>query len=244
MVGSCLVPSLLALLLAPLQTVPPPSFSAPTGMTNPWAPFTPGSVKVFRGRADGQRTATLETHLAELRVFTWGGVDVPCRVIEEQEFADGALVEITRHYVAQDDAGNVRYFGEVSLVIEGGVVVETEEDSWLVGGPSLPGDPADVHAAEHPTMFMPADPQPGQSFQQEDFEHHAETLVVLARDVPVRVAAGAYERALKLRELDDGEDGGASQQRWVVAGVGLVKEVGPRTRTELLATSLLETDLD
>src|SRR5262245_14905739 len=50
----------------------PPTFAAPTVFTNRWFPFTPGAVKVFRGREDGERSGGVDVYGADTRTFTVG----------------------------------------------------------------------------------------------------------------------------------------------------------------------------
>jgi len=241
-----LTPLLVALCLvagAPSSPPPPPpqpvpAFADPLAIDNPCAPFVPGAVKLYRGREAGTRTAAIDTFTAQTRDFAWDAGSVACRVLEEKDFEDGVLVEVSYSYHAQADDGSVWLFGEVSWAVVDGEPTEAEADSWLVGGPTQPGDPPAAHDADAPAVIMPADPQPGQVFGHEAFPGAAETITVQAVDVGVQTAAGKFPHAVRLTELDDGEDS-SPEQRWVVPGVGIVKEKSKHTRRELLATSLV-----
>jgi len=233
----------LALVLPAAVPVSPdegPVFGNPTLVTNPWVAFVPGAVRVLNGRADGVRTTSVVTHLDTTRSFDHGGQPVACRILEEKDFENGTLVEISLSYLAQDDAGNVRAFGEVSLIITDGVVTGAEPDSWLVGGPSLPGDPPEAQTATGPAMYMPATLNVGDTFDQQNLPGSSETIVVVAVDVKVKVPGGKFGKAVKLHELDDGEDddSGKPEIRWVVPGIGIVKEKGKGLSNQLIATSL------
>jgi len=217
-----------------------PGFTDPTAITNVWAPFVPGSVKLFRGRDDGVRTARVESFLAETRDFAWGGGTVECRILQEQDFEAGALIEFSLTWLAQDDEGNVQVFGEVSWAVEGGTLGEAEGDSWLVGGATQEGDPPGALNETDPHLFMSADPQPGDVFVSPAWPSGNETVTVLAKLKGVKVPAGSFEQALLVQELDDGEDGQAPEKRWIVPGVGIVKEKEKHAHDELLATSLVE----
>jgi hypothetical protein len=246
------------LVLAPLASAadvsdPAPVFSAPTQITNAFAPFDTGSVKVFRGRVRGELVANVTTHLASTRAFWWNGQQVDCCVVEEQDFSDGVLEEISLVYVAQDDAGNVWTFGEISTNYAAGETLGVETDSWLVGGAVQVGDDPLIHDVEAPTLSMLVDPQVGNVFSVHPVEGGEPRLTVMSIGARVRVPAGKFHHALKLRALDDGEDsedegddvlGGATlgsrQIHWFVPGLGLVKTRESPGRVELLATSLLE----
>ena len=68
---------------------PDPTFSDPSNITNVFAAFRPGAVKVFKGRSEGARTTVLEHHLQETRTFIYAGGSVECAILEESAFEDG-----------------------------------------------------------------------------------------------------------------------------------------------------------
>jgi hypothetical protein len=227
---------LLAALAPPLDPVP--EFNDPLTVDNAFATFVPGAVKLYRGKEEGVRTAGIDTFTELTRDFEWNGNTVATRVLEEKDFEAGLLVEISYSYHAQADDGSVYLFGEVSWAVEGGVPTTAEADSWLVGGPTQPADPPAAHDATDPALVMPATLEVGQVFGHEAFPGAAETATVMAVDVNVQTAAGKFSGAVRLTEIDDGEDAGDKEIRWVVPGVGIVKEKSDNSRRELLATSL------
>ncbi len=229
--------TLLAALAPP--TDPLPVFSAdPLTIDNELAPFVPGAVKLYRGKEKGIRTASIDTFTEITRDFTWNGATVATRLLEEKDFENGLLVEVSLNYYAQADDGGVYLFGEVSWAVENGAPTTAEGDSWLVGGPVQPGDPPAAHDATDPALVMPAELQVGQVFGHESFPGAAETTTVQAIDVTVTTAAGKFTNAVRATEIDDGEDQGEKEIRWMVPGVGIVKNKTNSTRRELLATSL------
>jgi hypothetical protein len=169
----------------------------------------------------------------------YGGTPVECAIIEEKAFEDGQLVEISRAYLAQDDAGNVRFFGEVSVEYAGGIIVGPEVDSWLVGGPTLPGEPAEIQAVAEPAMYMIANPQEGDTFNLQGIPGAHETYTILRTGQTVKTAAARYEHALRIQEVNDLEPG-PPETLWVAPGVGLIREKGKKIRNQLMATSLVE----
>jgi|GEM_PF-5722294 len=221
-----------------------PAFSDPTAITNIYSPFQAGSVAIFRGRVDGEKSATLVSHLQATRLIEYpvGSFnEVECAVLEEQEFVAGVLVEISTSYLAQDDTGNVRLFGEISYEYEAGVLLGAEEDSWIVGGATLPSDPPGAVDVSEPAMFMPATLAPGDTFVLQNLPGKVETITVLADELSVKVPAGKFQPAFKLQELDDGEDGTEPPTyRWVVPQVGTVKEKQKGVRSDLIATSVVD----
>jgi hypothetical protein len=136
---------------------------------------------------------------------------VPVTVVEVREFEDGELVEHTLDYYAEDDEGNVRYMGERVDDIEDGKIV-AHEGQWLAGkGDAKPG------------LFMPADPQVGDVFEQEQAPEVAEDRSeVVDTDLEVAVPAGRFDGCIKTEDfapLDNNRE-----FKFYCAGVGLVRE--------------------
>ncbi len=71
--------------------------------TNPYQPFQPGAVKVFRGRKSGAPSVIVDLYLTGTRTFRVGTADVPTRILQETEFEDGDVAEISGDPA---DAGN------------------------------------------------------------------------------------------------------------------------------------------
>jgi len=211
-------------LLAPAGASPPvdpPVFTSPLEITNPFHPFTPGGVKLFTGVDEGEKIAIVDLYLAEMRTFRFGGVDIPTRILQETEFAEGRLVEISRNFFAQADDGTVYYFGEVVDDYEDGVIVG-HGGSWLVGGPTDPSDPPETGTAKEPAVFMPGNPERGDVFKPEDvFPIADETVTIVAVNQRVVVPAGRFRGALRVRETSRLSPG--SETKWYAPGVGVVK---------------------
>ena len=207
----------------------PPTFSNPSAIDNAFFPFQPGGMKLFAGSDHGTKTAAVDLYLTETRVFQWNGTPVECRILREMAFEVGELVESSDNYFAQADDGTVYYFGEVvDNYVDG--VIDNHGGSWLVGGPTLPSDPAETGAAPNPAVFMPADPQVGDVFKPEDlFPIVDETAEVVAADVDVLVPAGKYDGAITIQESSRLDAG--TELKWYAPGVGVVKV---RTRGETL----------
>jgi hypothetical protein len=79
-------------------------------------------VKVFRGRKDGAPSVLVDLYLTAARTFHVGAADVPAHILQETEFENGAVVEISQNFLAQADDGTVFYFGELVDGYENGVV--------------------------------------------------------------------------------------------------------------------------
>ena len=214
----------------------PPVFTQPLEFTNEFFPFTPGDVKVYRGKAGKRRLAATDQYLAETRDFTWKGATVPTRIVREVEFENGKLVEISKNYFAQADDGTVYYFGEVTDDYEDGAVVG-HEGSWLVGGPSLPTDPAETAPASDPTVFMPANPEIGDQFKPDDLLPIADETATVEEFVKkMKVEAGTFEDVMRVKltsVLPDSEP----EKKWYARGVGVIRAKEEGEILELIAAT-------
>jgi hypothetical protein len=194
-----------------------------TRITNPWWPMRPGSRWVYR-ETDSQggelRDVVTVTHRTK-RIAN----GVTARIVRDVATEDGALVESTEDYYAQDRRGNVWYLGEATAEYENGRVV-SREGSFEAGA-----DGAEAG------VIMPAHPRPGLRYRQEYFEDHAEDR---ARVVSLREQAGVpfghFRPALMIRE-DNPLEPRALEFKFYARGVGPVLAVsvsGGSDREELV----------
>jgi len=216
-----------------------PSFSAPTQFTNPFTPFQPGAVKVYAGRSEGAALVIVDLFLAETRSFTLGGATVECAGLQETEFEDGVITEISRNWFAQADDGAVYYFGESVDHYVGGVVAD-HEGSWLVGGPTLASDAEETATASKPSLWMPVAPSVGDSWHPEDLPPIAqENALALATDTTIKVRAGKFLGVLVVQETSDLEDVEV-ERKWYAPQVGLVKSHSQQEKLQLVSTMLVQ----
>ena len=120
-------------------------------ITNPYFPFPSGSVSVLKGVEDGTKLRLRITVLDETEVVA----GVTTRVVEEKEWEDGQVIEISRNFFVQAPDGTVCYYGEDVDIYENGQVV-SHEGAWRAGeGDNRPG------------IIMPANPAVGMTYAQE-----------------------------------------------------------------------------
>lgn len=218
----------------------PPVFSNPLSITNEFHPFQPGGLKIFTGMDDGKRATAVDQYLTETREFSWNQTKVECRILREFAFEAGELIEVSDNYFAQADDGTVFYFGEVVDNYEDGVIVD-HGGSWLVGGATLPTDPINAGNAIDPTVFMPANPELGDTFKPEDlFPIVDETGKVIAANEKVRVPADRYEGAIIVKESSQLSP--ATERKWYAPGVGVVKVKGKNEILRLEASTLVQVE--
>ena len=223
--------------------VTPPVFSDPLASTNPYAPFVEGAYKVYVGKDEGERIVFIDVHTDITRTFMLGGSPVETHLMLEVEFVDGELEEISANYFAEADDGTVYYFGETVDIYEDGEIVD-HDGSWLVGGPTEPGDPVDTATATEPAVFFPGDPDIGDQWKPEDlFPVVDETVTLQAEGLSVSVPAGDYTGVVKVRETSD-IDPDYKEKKWYAPGVGVIKVKADSEKLHLYASSLLGEDED
>jgi hypothetical protein len=184
---------------------------------NPLVPLTSVKTTVLEGTEEGAQVRA-ESRVLDKPARVSG---VPVTVVDVREFEDGELVEHTRDYYALGDDGGVRYMGEAVDDIEDGKVVG-HEGEWLAGkGNAKPG------------IFMPADPQVGDQFEQERAPGVAEDRSeVVAVGLNVTTAAGRFDDCIKTKDYAPLDKN--TEFKYYCAGVGLVREQFSEGRMDLV----------
>ena len=165
---------------------PPPASDFVATVDNPWFPLIPGTTLTYKGTKDGEAAVDTFAISADTKVVA----GVTCVVINDTLKLGGVLAEKTEDWYAQDRSGNVWYFGEQTAEYDESGAVTSTEGSWQAG---VKGASAGI--------YMPGDPQVGQSFAQEYFAGQAEDhFVVLLVGTPVKVPYGSFAGALLTAE--------------------------------------------
>jgi hypothetical protein len=184
-----------------------------TNITNQFFPLPVGQQWVYFGREEGDPIGLRITVLNETETFKFGRTTVTTLVVEELEWIDAnrnhvvdpgeELLEVSRNFYAQTEEGTVCYFGETVDIYENGEIV-SHEGEWR----------ADAKR-NSPGIFMPANPQEGMTFQQENAPNVAmdeATIIKVGKDtITVR----------DFNPLDESSDTKVYQ-----AGIGLIRD-GP-----------------
>lgn len=192
-------------------------------VTNTYFPLPVGRVWEYRGESG----AGVETVRVEVLEETHTVKGVVATVVHDQVFLDGALIEDTIDWYAEDSSGNVWYLGEETKEYENGEVVGTEGSwEWGTDG-ALPG------------IYMWADPSQhvGTAYRQEFYEDEAEDWgKVVALGSTIEVPAGTYTVCVKTEDWP-GLEPAALEHKYYAPGVGLVLETAPDGggRVELVA---------
>jgi len=193
-----------------------------TTIDNPYLPLTPGRTFHYRSQTkEGVETNDVTT-TSDTKMTAIG---VEARVVHDLVYLDGQKTEETFDWYAQDKDGNVWYFGEDSRTFSGGVQTGTE-GSWEAGV-----------AGAKPGIIMEANPQKGDSYQQEFAPGVAEDMAkVSSTDEFVTVPFKSFDHCLETTEWTPIEPG-AREHKFYAKNVGLVLELSPKgggVRSELI----------
>ncbi len=186
-------------------TVAPEEWSS-TG-SNPWFSLRPGDQSTFEG--DGERLVI--TVLDETRVVD--GVET--RVVEEREWDEGELQEVSRNFFALSRRTNsVYYFGEEVEIYEDGQLARREGE-WLAG-----------EKGAHFGLIMPGEPLLGSRYYQEQAPGEAmDRAEVVGLAETLSTPAGEFTNCLKTQETTPLEPR-SREHKLYAPGVGLIKDGG------------------
>jgi len=127
--------------------------------------------------------------------------------------SNGRLAEDTTDWYADDNAGNVWYFGEDTATFDRHGHVESREGTWRAG----------VHGARA-GLVMPADPRATDAYRQELYPGHAEDQAwIVGFKTAVRTPAARFRHVLRTFEWTRLEPGVVSSKLYA-RGIGIVRE--------------------
>jgi hypothetical protein len=197
-----------------------------TDITNPYLPLEVGDSWAYEGTDEESGLERIEVTVLDETFET--ALGIATRVVRDTVTVDGEVVEDTRDWYAQDQDGNVWYFGEETGEYEDGEVVTTG-GSWEAGvGGAAPG------------IAMPADPRPGQSYRQEYLAGEAEDqAVVLSADEQADVTLGHYDDVVMTRDTNALEPE-VSEFKFYARGMGqilVLQTSGGAAREDLVESS-------
>jgi hypothetical protein len=161
-----------------------PSFSDPTTVDNPLFPISDLHSAILLGNDEGHALRIETVLLPEPKVIDVDGRQVETLVSQFVSYLDGRIHEVALDWYAQDDEGNVWYFGEDVFNYEDGVVADTD-GTWIAGKDGPPG------------MIMPADPHVGQAYRPENIPDSVfEEVVVKTVDLTIDGPGGPVDGAM------------------------------------------------
>ena len=180
-----------------------------THVDNHWFPLTPGTVFVYRGSKDGEPGRDVVTVTSRTKLIQ----GARCTVVDDRLYVGGHLAERTADWYAQDEQGNVWYFGEDTAELDESGKVTSREGSWQSG---VDGARAGI--------LIPAHPKVGRAFLQEYYKGHAEDhSQILSLSASIRVPYTTSKHALLTKEWTPLEPD-VIDHKVYVRGIGMVKE--------------------
>lgn len=204
--------------------IEPANFTASAVFTNPYFPYQVGKVHVYEGQTD-EGFEHIEYQVTSATKVVNG---ITCAVINDKVWVDSVLVEDTDDWYAQDNDGNVWYFGEAVDNYEGGVLTD-HDGSWEAG----------VDGAK-PGIIMLANPQVGNAYRQEYYFNEAEDEAeVLETGLTLTVPFGTFDNCIKTKDITDLEPD-VLEHKFYAPGIGIVKELKPATGEELVLVDIQE----
>lgn len=187
-------------------------------ITNPYLAYEVGKEFRYCSETDEGTEETIVT-VTDLTREIMG---VTTTVIHDVVLLEGELVEDTFDWVAQDDNGNVWYFGEATQEFSDEGV--STEGSWEAGvDGALPG------------ILMLAEPEKGAAYAQEFAPGVAEDQArVKSVDASVNIEMGDFDGVLQTLEWNPLESG-SREYKYYAPGTGLVLEtsISGKSTTEL-----------
>jgi hypothetical protein len=218
-------------------TIPfsPSNFSDPLDIDNAYFPLVPITTFTYRAATPDGCEVTITT----VTDTTEPIAGVTTRVVHDQAFdgetcSDVELVEDTFDYYAQDNAGNVWYFGEDTFDCEGAGNCTPGEGAWRAG----------VNGAV-PGIIMLANPRSGDSYRQElspgIAEDQAKVTAVGVTEKMTRSDAfrRSYSNCIVTKEWTELERGAIEFKTYCpnIGNVLTVEHHGKIVRSELVSIS-------
>lgn len=188
----------------------PAEFTA--GSDHPYFPLEPGRQWTFREIDEsGARLEVVVTVTNQTRKIANG---IEARVVRDTVTEEGALIEDTLDWYAQDADGNVWYLGEDTAEFEDGKLT-TRGGSFEAGvDGALPG------------VIMPADPVAGMQYRQEYYKDEAEDNgEIIATGHQADVAQGHFDDVVLTADTITIEPE-VLEYKLYAPGVGLVMALG------------------
>lgn len=190
-----------------------PKFTNPTKITNRFLPLSNLHKDVLEGGSGKSSSRVERTLLKGTKTFRIGKQNVKAAIVEDRDYADGKLEEITRDYFAQSDDGTVYYLGEDVDNYRNGKVVG-HSGAWLYG-----------RQTRTLGVIMAARPAKGTKWQLENVPGVTmEDDQVVSLSETVVTPSGTYRNCIKVKETTSDE----VEFKYYAPGVGVVWESGAK----------------
>jgi len=189
-----------------------------TRIDNPFLPLLPGASWLYEAVTEDGDTERIEVTVTEDRRTILG---VQTVVVHDVVSIEDEIIEDTYDWFAQDDAGNVWYFGEDSTEYDEGEA--STAGSWEAG----------VDGAQ-PGIVMLADPEVGTAYREEFYRGEAEDMAqVVAVDGSAETPLGGFDQLVVTINWTPLEPD-VVERKFYASGVGVVSETVDEGRDEVV----------
>ena len=205
----------------PCPTFDKTKFHHSTTIDNPYFPLDPGTRFTYNGFV--QKSPVVDTVTVTHNTPTIAGVKTV--EVRDQVYEGGVLTEDTLDWYAQDDVGNVWYFGELATQLPAG----THDGSWTAGvGGTQPG------------YIMEVAPQVGDGYCQENAPGSAQDAAqVLSVNASRTVPFGSYSgNVLQTKDYSLLEP--KNENKYYAPGVGMIEAISTTGPSEDIQLSTIE----
>ncbi len=190
------------------------NFQHPLKIDNKYFPLKPGTTFIYKGTKEGDPTRDTFEITSKVKVIA----GVTTREIHDSLFTKGVLTESTQDWFAQDDKGNVWYFGEFTTDFSNG---GSHEGSWQAG---VKGAKAGI--------IMEGQPKVGDTYNQEVAKGVAEDKAsVLSLNDKICVPYGCFTHVLRTKEFTPLEPGKV-ENKFYAQNIGNIKALSVKGESE------------
>ena len=187
------------------------TFTNPVTITNSYYGPQSGQTYVYMSGEVGSTPNEEITIQRKTSIKTVKGIN--CIIHHDLVKLNGIVIEDTDDWIAQDDNGNLWYFGEYSKRYDDlGNFIDTQ-GSWEAGvSNALPG------------YWIPNNPTLGQKYHQEYYKNEAEDQAeVIAVGLTVTIGLGTYTNCIVTKDFTKFEPN-IYEKKYYAPNIGLIKE--------------------
>ena len=190
--------------------VSPAKFTNSTNITNPYYPLAAGKKYIYEGQTDEGLERVEEQRLSTTKTI----LGITCIVGYFKAYVNNKLVEETWDWYAQDNDGNLWYFGEEVNNFNPDGSLKDHGGSWEAGKDGA-----------QPGLIMPAILQVGYKYREEYYFNHAEDEAeIIGTGLTVTIPLGTYTNCIKTKNWTALEPD-AMENKIYAPGIGLIKEI-------------------
>ena len=198
-------------------------FTNSSNITNTYFPVAPGKKYIYEGQTQDGLELIEEQRLATTKTI----LGITCIIVNFKAYLNETLIEEAWDWYAQDNDGNVWYFGEAVDNYNTNGSLQDHAGSWEAG----------VDGAQ-PGTIMPANPQTGFAYREEYYFNHAEDRAKISgTSLTLTIPLGTYTNCIKTRNWTELEPD-LNETKFYAPGIGLIKEVNVADNTEIVLKAI------